>query len=1082
MAFKFSIPFFAFRLHLHPGLSLLAPLSDHQALRIGQPLSAVAKQYADALQQKVLNTGNYRAVLEEYREGDFYRSVLEASFPAAPDRLSFPAFSLEFDYYFNRQEKGYWGIVPALKLEAFADDEPQLAALLKEAVQLDFSRKKRLQAVQDIVSAIWFESIELKQHAIDFEAYTPAELELLQEQRKSNLLSDVATLLVVKSPACYGMEKELEQLVSTLKSKFVRNVLLVGPSGVGKTALVWELARQQRRRRVKEQFWETTASTLIKELSQEMGWQENLSQLCREISGSDNILFIRNLAELFEVGMYEGNSISMADYLGAFLSRGEITMISECTEEELARIELKNPQYLSFFQQIHLKAPEGQALEAIISQKVQDVAQLRQTEIEEEAIREAIRLSRRFEPYSGMPGKPIRFLESLLLDKKRVAGQDAASIKLSRSEVIHRFCQQTGIPRFMVDPAIPMDITAIKAAFNSQLFGQEAAVESVVGLLAAVKTALTRIGKPIASLLFLGPTGVGKTELAKVLAQFMFGGRDRLTRFDMSEYSNAYSVLRLTGEGFFSEGLLTSAVRRAPFSVLLFDEIEKAHPQFFDLLLQILEGRLTDSQGKLANFCSTIIIMTSNIGAQNLAQNPIGWKQQISGREVQQHFITAAEDYFQPELFNRIDKVIPFTPLDQDTVRFVVDREIQLIRQREGIRFRRMNLHIENEVLDYLGEQGYDPRYGARHLQRTIREYLLTPLSRALNTQDIDDQLEVEVRMRAGRIQIDIASDPLGLELLLEEYGRIQHSDYASRLRRKIEQIKDGHLYTQLINELAFFEQKRAAAKQRFWDNLPEANRYSAFQESNQEAEHLYQRIQDLEMGFATSSLGVVPYKPAWENELRAWEERLFEFKLRLCSRLNPENNQCCLSIYGAEPEPLVQLYTSLFQAKGFQFEAYGVWFRESYYNEEVLEQTDKGIARHKRKQYIKQIIDMATCLAPFNPPEPGDVLWGVEFTISSPCAYLYLEEEGGGQKWEGRDGKDRFYMVLVSKTVEETPNKLHRKEFYEKMTPRRTITPQELKDRVYKINRECNKSALLGFIMEKLDERFAVQLDKELL
>ncbi|HQU60866.1 MAG TPA: AAA family ATPase, partial [Saprospiraceae bacterium] len=443
-----------------------------------------------------------------------------------------------------------------------------------------------------------------------------------------------------------------------------------------------------------------------------------------------------------------------------FLSRGEVVLISECTEEELARIELQSPSYISYFTQIHLKEPEGEVLEAIILDKVRDTAQLKSVHIEEEAIREAIRLNRRFSPYSGMPGKPIRSLESLLINKRSTLDKAAESLHISRSEVIHQFCEETGMPRFMADPAIPMDTVAIKADFNSKIFGQEAAVDSIVDLLAAVKTALTRTGKPIASLLLVGPTGVGKTELAKTLAEFMFGNRNRLVRFDMSEFSTPYSILRLTGTSYFTDGLLTSAIRREPFSVLLFDEIEKADPHFFDLLLQLLsEGRLTDNQGKLANFCSTIIIMTSNIGAQNLSQNPIGWTQEPEKEQVKAHFLSEAQKYFRPELFNRIDQVIPFAPLDKFTVRFVIEREVQLLRQREGIRFRRMNLQIEDPVLDFLAEKGYDSKYGARQLQRTIRDKLLVPLAKVLNTEDFDDQLDVKALVIEGEIQAISESD-----------------------------------------------------------------------------------------------------------------------------------------------------------------------------------------------------------------------------------------------------------------------------------------------------------------------------------
>ena len=292
------------------------------------------------------------------------------------------------------------------------------------------------------------------------------------------------------------------------------------------------------------------------------------------------------------------------------------------------------------------------------------------SKIENEAIKETIRLNRRFTPYAGFPGKPIRFLESMLLNDKSKYG------KINSSKVISSFCEETGMPQFMVDPEISMNVDEIRERFNKHVYGQERAVDWISNLLASIKTALTRTGKPIASLLFVGPTGVGKTEMAKALAEFMFGSEEKMVRFDMSEFSDHWSILRLTGESFFKDGLLTSAVRREPFSVLLFDEIEKAHHDFYDLLLQILgEGRLTDSGGKLVNFCSTIIIMTSNVGAKNLQNSPIGLQKNDQVESISELFLEAARKHFRPELFNRIDQIIPFKPLSKEVVRSVVGRE-----------------------------------------------------------------------------------------------------------------------------------------------------------------------------------------------------------------------------------------------------------------------------------------------------------------------------------------------------------------------------------------------------------------------
>lgn len=1061
---------------------MLAPLADSNVLRLGQPLRLVAEQYAEALQGKVLKRGRFREMLQAYQKGDFYKGSLEIRFEEARDKVSYPAFSLEFAYFFNHQEKGIWGIIPALGIEAFAENEESLQHRLEEAARLDFTRKRRLNAVQDIVSAMWFSSIELQQHEIRLQAPAPRELEGLKNQQQEKLLPQAATLLAIKRQVVYDSDEPLELLVRALKGKFNRNALLVGPSGCGKTALVWELARQQKKRRIKAQIWETTASVLIKELMKDTGWQENLSLLCRELSASGSILFIRNLMELFEVGKYEGNDVSMADYLRPFISRGEINIITECTEEELARIEIRSPNYTSFFQAIHIKEPEGKRLEQIILKKVKDIASVRSIDIEEEAIREVIRLNRRFTPYAGMPGKPIRFLESLLINKSNYARAAGSQLEISRQEVIHQFCEETGMPKFMVDPSLPMDTTAVKRGFNNNVFGQEAAVDSVVNVLASVKTALTRTGKPIASLLFVGPTGVGKTELAKVLAEFMFGSRERLTRFDMSEFSTPFAVARLLGTGYFTDGLLTNAIRREPFGVLLFDEIEKAHPAFFDLLLQVLgEGRLTDPQGRLANFCSTIIIMTSNIGAQSLASNPIGWLQSVNKEVVKEHFLAEVRKYFRPELFNRIDEVVAFAPLGRFTVRFVVEREIALFREREGIRFRRINLAIEDEVLGLLAQKGYDGKYGARQLQRVIRKELIAPLSRILNIEDYDDQLEVRVGVEGGAVRIEAESDPLGLELLLEEYTKISHSDHASALRRQIEEMKEGHFYVRLLSELDILERKKRKTRQRFWNNRLQAERYSYYLETRQHVEELSRQAEELEMKLALSCLDAGPYEPAWTDELQEWEDAFFGIKMELYSRLHPRANNCYLAVYGSNLMPAVDFYVELFGKKEFSFQAQSIWFRESYYNEEASGPEGANGKKKKREAYIKQPWRPGITEQPL-PEKPGDLLWGMEFTVNGPCAYLYLKEEEGAQQWVEEEQAPIQYLVMAGNEPFPTPQKLHRKDFYTRQPYRRAIGPVAVKDTVYKINREYNKTALLGLIMEKMEEIFRFNLDSEIL
>ncbi len=1078
MSFPVNIPFYAFKLRLLSGTQIIKPMADPHALRVGESLSGIAQKYAEELQEKVLNKGAYKDILDEYTEGAFLKDRLSVDFSASRDRISFPAFELEFDFFYTQNEKGLWGVVPSLDIESFADSFEELQFRLEAAIRTHFIRKKKLQHVRFIISAIWFETIELLKEDLQLETLTPKEIDAKSKANATKLLPKVARPLIVDKRVAYGRKKELDQILRGLKNKFSRNIILVGPSGVGKTAMIWETALHYQKNKNKGQIWETTASTLIKELTKQTGWQDNLAYLCQELASGEDLLFVRNLMELFEVGKYEGNSVSIAEYLRTYISRGEITVLTECTEEELARIELRSPNYLSFFQIIRLEEPKKQ-LEQIILKKITDMAADQKIKITEEAIKEVLRLNKRFSPYAGMPGKPIRFLESLLINRKNPLHSQNKTSLIGRTEIIEAFCEDSGMPKFMVDPEIAMDTQAIRKEFNENVFGQEKAVDSLANILASVKTALTRTGKPIASFFFVGPTGVGKTELAKVLAHFMFGHRSKLIRFDMSEYSSPYSVMRLIGTDYRSDGVLTSAIRREPFAVLLFDEIEKAHANFYDLLLQILsEGRLTDSQGRLVNFCSTIIIMTSNIGAQKLQSNKIGWKNELKVSEVKDHFLNAVQKYFRPELLNRIDDIIPFEPLDNITIRFIVEREIRLLKNREGIKFRKINLQIEDQVLDYLGSKGYHPKFGARYLQRTVREELIIPLAHQLNDYDFDDQLIVNVHLDPTEgIQVSIEADPLGLDLLIEELDMINHADHASMLRRQVVKLTEGALYMRLLSELDILEREKKHLKDKFWEDNKNAKKYTYYIQTKQKLEKLLEENEEYELSLNLAALNLETYRPEIADHLKDWEVRFFDLKKEIYSNLTPRANQCHIGIYGVDMVPVLRFYHQVLKNKGFQVGAHAVWFRESHYMEEVL--NEDGTTQ-KREEYITTILDPES-LYTFKPENPKDILYGVELSISGSCAYLFLKEESGYQKWMIDKGYRNFY-VQVQNEAFRTPARIHRKDFYNRQNVRRTVESNSIKDSLYKINREISIDHLPKYLEEKLEERFVLKLQMEVL
>ncbi|MEZ5044440.1 MAG: AAA family ATPase [Saprospiraceae bacterium] len=1081
MPYKLSIPFHAFQLHIGKNV-FTVPLSDQQSVLVGVSMNALISRYGESLRKKVLQQGKLDRVLDEIRDGDFLLEAISVTFPEAKDGISFPSFTLVFDCFYQQEVNGYFGVIPVLGLEGYGQDLETLFSNLQETIRLDFVRKRKLNAVQDIISTIWFDQTDLLLGEMELSLPSPKDLDELEEQHAESMLQRVATELQISRNVLYGFEAELNQFQKALQSKFNKNILLVGPHGVGKTTLVWELAFVRKKPKTKGKIWETTASTLIKELMGETGWQDNLSVLCKELSGKEDLLFIRNLMELFEVGKSEGNQVSMAQYLRPFISRGELNIIAECTEEEMANIELRSPNYLSFFQVINMQPPTGEVLDQIILQKVKDIAANQDIHIEEDAIREVIRLNQRFNPYSGMPGKPIHFFESILINKKQASEAIATDkVRISKAEVIKYFCDDSGMPIFMVDPSLPMDTEKIKARFNEKIYGQAVAVNGLVEILAAVKTALARKGQPIASLLFVGPTGVGKTELAKVLANFMFGNESNLVRFDMSEYSNYYAILRLIGTDYFNEGLLTSAVRKSPFCVLLFDEIEKAHPTFFDLLLQVLsEGRLSDNQGKTVNFCSTIIIMTSNIGAEKLQRGTIGWEQKGSSQHDEQ-YISAIENYFRPELFNRIDRVIPFQTLDQQVVRSVVEREIQLFKRREGIRYRRMDLFIDDKVLHYLAKIGYHPKYGARQLQRSIQDKLIIPLARHLNQQDYDEQIIVNVSLKKEKITFKIELDPLGLDLLIEELEKDSYADYASKLRHEVTLFKEGHFFIQILNELENLKRLKKHEKQKFWNNPSDIRRHANFTDIVKKVKLLERTIQDHELSLSLASLRLEAYQPNKVEELKVFENDFFQAKRDIYALLNPKSNACFFYIYGANPQQIFDCYQKLFLLNGFEFTAQTVWFRESYYNEEIWVEIGEQRVKKKRAAYIKKDY-LPDEDASILPEKAGDQLFGIEMTLNGPCVYLYLEGELGAQKWQMKPHEHFVYLTTIHKSPTATSDKIHRQDFYRKANIRRSITATNIKDNILRLDREYRKGELVELLKDRLDADFKISLNAEML
>ena len=662
------------------------------------------------------------------------------------------------------------GYLPALKLAVAgrsvdAVRERAAAAARRVAVRSGATRDLRWWAARRRLSGVSLGSVDLETPRRTALARAKAAEEAAEaEGRDEPVVQQVTTDLTAgagpgagagaEGEPAFGVDAALRALADLLRerpSQPARSVLLVGPSGVGKTAVTRELARRRGAFGLEgTAFWATDGSRLVAGMTGFGEWQERCAKLAAEAKRSGAVLALGNLVELMQAGRYEGNALGIASFLKPMIARGDFQAIAEATEEQRQLVEREDPGLLEVFEALKVDPPEAPRRRVILRAVAGDA-------VAEEALDQLDALHERFATYSVAPGRPVGFLRRLLKEHATP----------SASDVTGAFARETGLPRFMIDPGVAFDPAACRDALTAEVIGQPAAVQRVADALTVVKADLSRPERPIASFLFAGPTGVGKTQLARATAGYLFGDPARMTRFDMSEYGSPAAVARLMGGsggggGGGGEGLLTAKVREQPFAVVLFDEFEKAHPDFFDLLLQVLgEGRLTDGAGRVADFTQCVIVMTSNLGAGSAGGPGFGFTPASKPAGAPDAaYVEAARDALRPELFNRIDRVVPFAALGRYAVRAIVTRELERVAERDGLKRRGVRLEVAPAAADLLAMGGFDAELGARPLQRAIDRRVLAPLADALNGYGVDTPLAAAVGVKGGEIAVSVRAVP----------------------------------------------------------------------------------------------------------------------------------------------------------------------------------------------------------------------------------------------------------------------------------------------------------------------------------
>lgn len=615
-----------------------------------------------------------------------------------------------------------------------------------------------------------------------------------------------------------GRAAEIERVMQVLSRRQKNNPLLIGEPGVGKTAVVEGLAQLIVADQVPDiisgkRVITLDVSALVAGSKYRGEFEERLKKVIKEVVKDGNIiLFIDEMHTIIGAGSAEG-SIDAAAILKPPLSRGELQVIGATTTEEYRKHLEKDSALARRFQTVNVKEPsEEQALRILDGLRDRYEAH-HHVRYSDEALQAAVSMSSRYIQDRFLPDKAIDVLDEagarmrirnrtlpdeirkfddelrrVRLDKEEAASaqeferaaqlrDEEKQLEEQRAEAEKRFSEEsdkelaniteveiadvvsmsTGVPVSNLTEAEADKLLRMEGVLHERIIGQEEAVTALSKAIRRSRSGLKDPKRPSGSFIFLGPSGVGKTELSKALAEFLFGTEDALITYDMSEYMEKHSVSRLVGSppgyvGFDEGGQLTKAVRQRPYSVVLFDEIEKAHPDVFNILLQILEeGRLTDSQGRSVDFRNTVIIMTSNVGARQIAETaPLGFtpdsQKGLSDKEIKSRVMSEMKKLFRPEFLNRLDEIIVFKSLTEEQIAQIVDLMVADLRDR--LIAMDMTINLTPEARALVAKEGTDTTMGARPLRRAIQRLLEDPISEQLlaGTWHAGSVIDVDVK------------------------------------------------------------------------------------------------------------------------------------------------------------------------------------------------------------------------------------------------------------------------------------------------------------------------------------------------
>jgi ATP-dependent Clp protease ATP-binding subunit ClpA len=594
--------------------------------------------------------------------------------------------------------------------KSFADEIDFFVALLEDETSYTYQ----------LLKEFGIEKVEITEYITE----TKDEIE---EERGNKVLEEFTTELTSiakKFDDVIGREKEIDRVIQILVRRKKNNPVLVGEPGVGKSAIVEGLAKKIALNQVPDELkgkkiYSLDMGSLIAGTKYRGEFEKRLKAILKELKKYDNaILFIDEIHTIVGAGAAGGSNMDVANLLKPALARGEIRCIGATTYEEYKNYFEKDRALNRRFQKVDIKEPSIEDTVKILEGLKPKYEEFHKVRYSKESLKAAAVLAKKYLREKFLPDSAIDLIDEAgakykLRGKKLITKKDIESIVASIANIPKESTTQDEVEK----------LRNLEDNLKTKVFGQDRAIKELVKVIKRKKAGLTREDKPIGSFLFVGPTGVGKTEVAKQLANIL---GINFVRFDMSEYQEKHSVAKLIGSppgyvGYEKGGLLTETIRKHPHSVLLLDEIEKAHPDIVQILLQVMDNAtLTDNDGRKADFRNVILIMTSNLGVGE--GNNLGFMQEFSEFKEE-----AINRFFAPEFLNRLDAIVRFKPLSKDNVVMVVDKFINELQDK--LNAKKVKLSLTKRAKEALAKKGYSPKMGARPLARVIEENIVEPLS-----------------------------------------------------------------------------------------------------------------------------------------------------------------------------------------------------------------------------------------------------------------------------------------------------------------------------------------------------------------